>query len=48
MTAGLTGAMHFVGEATVMITNGSRVDPQIRDYYFRYAEPGDVILANNA
>lgn len=48
ITAGLTGAMHFVGEATVVITNGSRVDPQIRDYYFRYAEPGDVILANNA
>ena len=48
-TEGLTGAMHFVGEATVTITtDGSRVDPQITGYNFRYAQPGDVILANNA
>lgn len=50
MTAGLTGAMHFVGEATVIIdTNvNNHVDPQIADYDFRKAQPGDVILANNA
>lgn len=45
-TAGLTGAMHFIGEATVTITNGSAVDPQINGYVFRQAEPGDVILGD--
>lgn len=50
MTAGITGAMHFVGEATITITVGdnSRADPQISGYNFRNAQPGDVILANNA
>lgn len=50
MTAGLTGAMHFVGEATVVIDTkvNNRVDPQIIGYNFRDAQPGDVILANNA
>lgn len=50
MTAGLTGAMHFVGEATVMVDTSvnNRIDPQIADYDFRRAQPGDVILANNA
>lgn len=49
MTAGLTGAMHFVGEATVAIDAGgnSRVNPQIVGYNFNNAQPGDVILANN-
>ena len=47
-TEGLTGAMHFIGESTVPITENSRVDPQILDYVFRNAQPGDVILANNA
>lgn len=47
-TEGLTGAMHFIGESTVPITENSRVDPQILDYNFRNAQPGDVILANNA
>lgn len=50
MTAGLTGAMHFVGEATVMVDTSvnNHIDPQIADYDFRKAQPGDVILANNA
>ena len=47
-TAGLTGAMHFVGETSILIINNSRVDPQIRNYNFQDAQPGDVILANNA
>lgn len=46
-TAGLTGAMHFIGEATVIITDNSSVDPQIDGYNFRQAEPGDVILGIN-
>ena len=49
MTAGITGAMHFIGEATVVIAqSNSHVDPQISGYNFRDATPGDVILANNA
>lgn len=47
-TAGLTGAMHFVGESNALITNGSRVDPQVNGYDFRNVQMGDVILANNA
>lgn len=47
-TAGLTGAMHFVGEAAVIITPNSHTDPQIQNYNFNQAQPGDVILANNA
>lgn len=49
-TAGITGAMHFVGESAVEITVNpvSRIDPNIADYNFRNAQPGDVILANNA
>lgn len=47
-TAGLTGAMHFVGEAQVTINNGSAVNPQINGYIFANAQPGDVILANNS
>ena len=48
-TAGLTGAMHFIGEATVPFTEQTtRIDPQISGYNFRNAQPGDVILANNA
>lgn len=49
-TAGLTGAMHFVGETAVVIdsANNSRVNPQINGYDFSNARPGDVILANNA
>ena len=44
-TAGLTGAMHFIGEATVVITHNSNVDPRISGYDFRQAQPGDVILS---
>lgn len=47
-TAGLTGAMHFIGEAAVAITPNSHTDPQIQDYNFNQAQSGDVILANNA
>lgn len=43
-TAGLTGAMHFIGEATVEIRNGSSVNPRIDGYNFSSAQPGDVIL----
>ncbi len=42
--AGLSGAMHFIGDATVVINNGSNVDPRIQDYNFSKAQPGDVIL----
>ena len=47
-TAGLTGAMHFVGEASVLVNPNSSTNPQIQDYNFNNAQPGDVILANNA
>ena len=40
--SGLSGAMHFIGEATVAITGA--VDPQIGGYVFANAQPGDVIL----
>lgn len=42
--AGLTGAMHFIGEAGVVITNGSTVNPNIAGYIFSQAQPGDVVL----
>lgn len=41
--AGLTGAMHFVGDATVEITGAN--NPQIEGYNFAQAKPGDVILS---
>lgn len=44
--AGLSGAMHFIGEAAVVIREGSAVDPRIPDYNFAQAQPGDVILYN--
>lgn len=40
--AGLEGAMHFIGDATVEPTGAT--DPRISDYNFRYAQPGDVVL----
>ena len=43
-TSGLTGAMHFIGEASVVITNGSGVNPRINGYDFSNAQLGDVIL----
>lgn len=42
--AGLSGAMHFVGDANVVINNNSSVDPRINGYDFSHAQPGDVIL----
>lgn len=44
-TAGLTGAMHFIGEASVAIIPYSSVDPRIRNYNFSAAQSGDVILS---
>ena len=46
-TAGLTGAMHFIGEASVVINQNSVVDPRINNYNFSQALPGDVILYNS-
>lgn len=43
-TAGLSSAMHFIGEASVVITSNSSVDPRIGGYVFANAQPGDVIL----
>lgn len=43
---GLTGAMHFIGEASVVINPNSNVDPRIGGYEFTKAMPGDVILYN--
>ena len=43
---GLTGAMHFIGEAGVVINPNSSVDPNIPGYELANAQPGDVILYN--
>jgi hypothetical protein len=43
-TAGLTGAMHFIGEATVVINPYSSVNPNINQYDFSKVKAGDVIL----
>lgn len=50
MTAGLTGAMHFIGETSIVISNtiNNHADPQIAGYNFRNAQSGDVILANGS
>lgn len=44
-TAGLTGAMHYIGEATIdMSAPTSRTaNPQIAGYDFKNAQPGDVV-----
>ena len=47
-TAGLVGAMHYKGEATVEITNNSNVNPKVDGYNFSQALPGDVITFNFA
>ena len=47
-TAGVTGAMHYIGEASVEITNNSNVNPQIQGYNFSNATAGDVIIYNHA
>ena len=44
-TAGVTGAMHFIGEAAVVINPNSSVDPRIAGYSIGIAEPGDVVLS---
>lgn len=46
-TEGLTGAMHYIGEATVEINVdvNSNVNPQINGYDFANALPGDVITS---
>ena len=41
---GLVGAMHYVGDATVVINNNTNVDPRINGYDFANAQAGDVIL----
>lgn len=41
---GLSGAMHFIGDAGVVITPNSSVDPRIPGYNFSQAQSGDVIL----
>lgn len=45
--AGLTGAMHFIGDASVVIQPNTAVDPRIPDYNFGTAQPGDVILSDS-
>lgn len=47
-TAGVTGAMHYIGEASVEITNNSNVNPRIEGYDFSSAQNGDVIIYNSA
>lgn len=47
-TAGLTGAMHFQGKATVDIADGSTTDPVISGYDFANKKAkGDVILGKD-
>ena len=49
--SGLSGAMHFIGTATVAITDGSTTDPTISGYTFgtngASAANGDVVLYGN-
>lgn len=44
---GLSSAMHFVGTATVAITEDSKIDPKITGYTFANAQKGDVVLYNH-
>lgn len=44
---GLSSAMHFIGAATVAITEDSKTDPKITGYTFTNAQKGDVILYNH-
>lgn len=44
-TSGLSSAMHFIGKATVAITDGSTTNPSISGYDFTSdRKPGDVII----
>lgn len=47
-TAGITGAMHYIGEASVEINPAvnPNVDPVIPNYNFRNVKAGDVITYN--
>lgn len=44
-TAGLTGAMHYIGEANADMSNsnGKSINPQINGYNFSNAQLGDVV-----
>lgn len=44
---GLSSAMHFIGTATVAITEDSKIDPKITGYTFANAQKGDVVLYNH-
>lgn len=44
---GLSSAMHFIGAATVAITEDSKTDPKITGYTFTNAQKGDVVLYNH-
>lgn len=44
---GLSNALHFIGTATVAITEDSKIDPKITGYTFANAQKGDVILYNH-
>lgn len=44
---GLSSAMHFIGTATVAITEDSKTDPKITGYTFTNAQKGDVVLYNH-
>lgn len=44
---GLSSAMHFIGTATVAITEDSKADPKIAGYTFTNAQKGDVVLYNH-
>ena len=41
---GITGAMHYIGTATVAIENGSSTDPGISGYSLAVAQNGDIIV----
>ena len=43
-TLGLTNALRWIGNATVVIADGSKTDPKITGYDFSKAKPGDVVL----
>lgn len=44
---GLSGAMHFIGSATVSIDDHSTTDPKIAGYDFAKVQAGDVILCQS-
>lgn len=46
-TAGLTGAMHFIGISTTIITDGGTENPTIADYTGTAKTAGNVVLYEN-